>query len=331
MNAKFVTIVALLAALVAISFSWKPWQASLKLKKEIAFIRAQLRAKDISLQEQAALLDRLREEQNALRRESAALRQEKSTRGNASTSVREEANAQSAAAKNGKEEFIRRGLENPQEKESFRQFEVGRLQVVYSDFLRDRQLTPEQSTQFIDLAFAQGERDMEDGTRFLNGDQEAGEPPLTKAEMDREMRALLGDDAFEKYEAYDKTTTERLAVAEVREGLSRTSAPLEKEQADNLLQIMIEERERTPLTAFDPRVPGTSRDKFLAIAQGDSAEQFYRAQAELNQRILGRAGTILSSDQYEALEARLSQYLEVQKISIEMARGVVARKNDTRK
>lgn len=325
MNAKLVTIVALVAALVAVSLSSKPWQASLKLR--IASMRAELRARDISLQEQAALLDRLREEQNALKKESIALRQEVSTRRNASTSGRDEANVQSANAPNGKEEFIRRSLEDPQMKESFRQFEIVRLQQVYGDFLRDGNLTPKQSTQFLDLAFAQGERDMEDGMRFLSGDQEAGESPLTKAELDREMRALLGDDAFEKFDAYDKTTTERLAVAEVREGLSRTSAPLEEERVDNLLQIMLEERERTPLTAFDPRVSGTSRDKFLAVAQGDNAEQFYRAQAELNQRILGRAGTILSSDQYEALESRLNQYLEVQKISIEMAREAATRKN----
>ena len=88
----------------------------------------------------------------------------------------------------------------------------------------------------------------------------------------------------------------------------------------------MEERERTPLTAFDPRVSGTSRDKFLAVAQGDNAEQFYLAETELNQRILSRTGTILSSDQYEALESRLNQYLEVQKISIEMARKAAARK-----
>jgi hypothetical protein len=325
-NAKSVTIVALLAVLVALSFSWKPWQASQKLKREIAVMRAELRARDISLREQAALLDRLREEQNALKQESVALQQEKSARRDGSTSVRDEVNSQSANAKNSKEELIRRSLEDPRMKESFRQYEIGRLQLVYGDFFRDRQLTPEQSTQFVDLAFAQGERDMEDGSRFLSGDQDAGESPLTKAEMDREMRALLGDDAFEKYEAYDKTTTERLAVAEVREALSRTSAPLEEDRADTLLQIMLEERERTPLTAFDPRVPGTSRDKFLAVAQGDNAEQFYRAQTELNQRILGRAGTILSSDQYEALESRLNQYLEVQKISIEMARATTRKK-----
>ena len=61
--------------------------------------------------------------------------------------------------------------------------------------------------------------------------------------------------------------------------------------------------------------------------QGDNAEQFYRAQTELNQRILSRTGTILSSDQSEALESRLNQYLEVQKVSIEMAREATTRKN----
>jgi hypothetical protein len=254
------------------------------------------------------------------------LHHEKSTRRNAPTSVQDKANTQSANAKNGKEELIRRSLEDPQMKESFRQYEVGHLQQVYGDFFRDRQLSPEQSTQFLDLVFDQESRDMEDGTRFLSGDQDAGKSPLTKAETDREMRALLGDDAFEKYEAYDRTTNERLAVAEVREGLSRTSAPLEEGQADTLLQIMMEERERTPLTPFDPRVSGTSRDKFLAIVQGDNAEQFYRVQTELNQRILSRTGTILSSDQYEALESRLNQYLEVQKVSIEMAREATTRK-----
>ena len=68
MNAKFVTIAALLAALVALSFSWKPWQASQKLRREIASRRAELQAMDTTLQEQAALLDRLREEQDARKR-----------------------------------------------------------------------------------------------------------------------------------------------------------------------------------------------------------------------------------------------------------------------
>src|SRR5438045_3381527 len=98
MRVKLVTIVALLAALVTVSLSWKPLQASLKLKREIASRRAELRARDISLQEQAALLDRLREEQNALKKESVALQQKRSTRRNASTSVRDKANTESANA-----------------------------------------------------------------------------------------------------------------------------------------------------------------------------------------------------------------------------------------
>lgn len=327
MSAKLVTIAALVAVLVAVSLSGKLWQASLRLKGEIASMRAELRAGDISLQEQAALLDRLRAEQNALEKESIALRQKGSTRRNALRSRRDEANTQSVNAKNGRQEFVRRSFEDPRMKESWRQYKIASLKQIYGEFLRDRQFSPEESTHFIELLFDQESRDEEDGMRFLNGDQDAGKSPLTKTELDREMKALLGDDGFEKYEAYDKTTTERFALAEVREKLSRTSTPLDDDQADTLLQIMMEERERTPLTALDPRVSGTSRDRFIEVAQGDKAEQFYRAQSELNQRILSRTGTFLSADQYEALESFLNQYLKVEKISIEMARQAAVRKD----
>ena len=322
--AKLVTIVAFLAAIVALSLSWKPWQVSQKLEREMASMRAELGETETTIEEQAKLIDRLLEEQDALRHESIALKKKVSTHRNASKPVPGDSNTQLANAGNGKKEFIRRTLEDPKMKEGFRMWKIERLQRIYGDFFRDHQLTPEQATKFVDLVFDQENRDMEDGTRFLNGDPDV-KPQLTKAEMDAEMRALLGDDGFEEYEAYEKTTTERLALLEVREEVNRSS-PLKDDQANLLLQIMKEERERTPLTALDPRASGTSRDKFIAIVQGDNAEQFYRAQADLNQRILSRTGTILSPDQYEALESFLNQYLKVQKIGIEMARQAAGRK-----
>ena len=288
-------------------------------------MRAEEQASDIRLREQAERLDRLREEQDGLKKESVALQRAPARRSRATTK-QDETNTRPANAKNGNEESLRWALEDPEMKESFRQYKIESLRQVYGDFFGDCQFSSEQSTRFLDLAFDQESRDTEDAMRFLNGDRDAGKSPLTKEESDQEMRALLGDANFEKYKAYDKTIEERFALTEVREKLSRTTTPLEGDQADTLLQIMMEERGRTPLTAFDQRVSGTSRDRFVAVAQGDNAEQFYRAQTELNQRILSRSGTILSSDQYEALESFLSQYFKMQRISIEMAREVAAQK-----
>jgi hypothetical protein len=323
---KLVTIIGLLAALVALALFWKPWHASLELKKELTLTRAELQIKDAKLQEQAAQGDRLREQQDALKRKLAELHEATQARRTISTSVRDNVNPQSISSA-GKEEFIRRSLEDPRWKESWRKFKTAELRNLYADFSRERQLSPEKWAQFVDLLFDQGERDTQDSMRFLNGVDDAGKSSFTKEETDQEMKALLGNDAFEKFEAYDKTTTERMALSEVREQLSKTGAPLEDSQADTLLQIMMEERDRTPLNAFDPRVPGTSRDKLIDVAQGDNAEEFYRAESDLNRRILNRAASTLSSEQYEALGKRLSQYLEFQKISIEMARKVAAQKN----
>src|SRR5262249_3700723 len=121
-------------------------------------------------------------------------------------------------------------------------------------------------------------------------------------------------------------TTERSALAEVSDQLSRTGEPLTSGQADTLLQIMTEERERTPITPFDPRFEGTSRTRFSAIMEGDNADQFYRAETDLNRRILSRAGSMLSPEQYQVFEARLNQYLEFQMTTVEMVRDATRQK-----
>jgi hypothetical protein len=227
-------------------------------------------------------------------------------------------------------------FEDPKMKDVFRQQETAQLKQIYGDFVRERHLSPEQSKLLFDLLTEVGMRDNDDGMNFFSGKESKAEPNRTEsqslatqqAETDRQLRMLLGESNYAKLEVYDKTVSERLALVQIREQLDLRSTPLRDDQAKTLLQIMMEERARTPPMVFDPRSLGSTRKKFTVALEGDNAERYYEAQTDLNQRILQRAGTILSPEQYDALERFQKQHLQVHKVGIETMREMMGRQKD---
>jgi hypothetical protein len=332
---KWVALTALLFALVAGVFAWQQRQGALDLTKQIASLAAEVADKNDALQERAGLIDRLREENEAYLRESAVLREKRSTR---ASSTQDTATSRSPASSNKKKiELAAKTFEDPRVKEMFRQKAAAHFKQIYGDFVKESHLDAHQSEQFFNLLLEENTRAMEEDTNFFNGDEDDTDSSGTetkswetlKAELDQRLQALLGDKGFAKYEAYEKTARERQTLVYIREQLSLNSAPLRDDQANTLLQILMEERARMPPTVFDPTGPQSSREKYRAVLEGDNAEQYYRAQMDFNQRVRNRTGTLLSGEQYEALENFQNQYLEVSKVGIEMARETMARQKDS--
>jgi hypothetical protein len=332
---KWVPLTALFFALVAGVLAWQQRQGALDLTKQMASLAAEVADKNDALQKRAALIDRLREENEAYIRESALLWEKKSTRGSSAQDT--ETNRPPASSNKKRIELASKSFEDPRVKEMFRQKETAQLKQIYGDFVKESHLNAQQSEQLFGLFIEEEMREMEVDTKFFNGDEddtdssetEAKSSATRKAELDHQLQELLGDTGFAKYEAYEKTTRERQTLQYIREQLGLNSTPLRDDQAKTLLQILMEERARTPLTVFDPSGPQGPREKFRAVLEGDNAEQYYKAQIDFNQRILNRTGTLLSAGQYEALENFQNQYLEVSKVGIEMVREIMAPKQDS--
>jgi len=183
--------------------------------------------------------------------------------------------------------------QDPKLKEIGDQWRSNRVKRIYGDFAKARQLNPQQATQFFDLLAKEESRKRDEESSLYGGDgneeasakQTEQQFAMQKADIERQLKLLLGDNDYAAYEEYKKTAPQRSAFLRIHEDLARNNTPLSAEQAEALLQIMLEE---------------------------DS------------QRILDRAETILTPEQRQELERFQDQQDEIERARIEAAREMVS-------
>ncbi|MFN2604245.1 MAG: hypothetical protein ABR582_16010 [Gemmatimonadaceae bacterium] len=328
--AKSVPILGLLFALVAGVFAWQQSQRARDLANRSASLTAELRDKNAAMQERAALIDRLRQENDSFLKESASLREQRTTRPAAPQESAKSDSSLSSADKN-KVEFAAKTLDDPRGREALRRKQSAVFKQIYGDFIKDSHLSDEQVERFLNLFLDEDMRQFDEGTNFFNGngnsrEADAKEWATRKAELDKQLKELLGENGFAKWETYEKTTGERQIMVDLREQIAIGSTPLRDDQAQALLQILLEERARAPSTLFDPAAREDPREKFRRLLEGNNADVYYQEEKNFHQRVLGRAGTLLDPEQYEAMQDFQNQYVEVARAGIEMLRATMASK-----
>lgn len=329
---KWVPVMALLFALVAGVFAWHQRQRARELTNQIASLTAQVREKSAAMQERAAAIDRLRQENETYIKESASLREKGTTHASAAPETGP-APSLSSADKN-KVEFAAKTLDDPRAREIMRQKRSAVFKQIYGNFVKETNLSGEQAGQFFGLLLDEDMRQFDEGTNFFSGnginsrEADAREWATRKAELDNQLKAVLGELGFSKWEAYEKTTGERQILIHLREQLALNSTPLGEDQAATLLGILMEERARAPSAFFDPGAREDPRERYRKLLEGNNSDQYHREEQGFHQRVLGRTGTLLDAEQLEALENFQNQYIEVSKAGIEMLRDTMpSRKN----
>lgn len=329
---KWVPVMALLFALVAGVFAWQQRQRARELTNQIASLTAQVLEKNAAMQERAAAIDRLRQENDTYTKESAALREKGTT--HAAAAPETGATSSLSAADKNKVEFAAKTLDDPRGREIIRQKRSAVFKVIYGDFVKETNLSPEQAEQFIDLLLDEDMQQFDEDTNFFSGnginsrETDAREWAARKAELDNQLKAVLGEPGFAKWEEYEKTTGERQILIHLREQLALNSTPLRADQADTVLGILMEERARAPSALFDSGAREDPRERYRKLLEGNNSDQYHREEQSFHQRVLGRTGTLLDADQLEALENFQNQYIEVSKAGIEMLRDTMAPKKN---
>lgn len=251
--------------------------------------------KNETLQEQAALLDRLQQENDVYATEVAALREKVSGRTPASTSGQDqESNSSSASSQDAAAKMFSKMAKNPKLNEVTRQWQLARIKKVYGDFVRARDLNPQQTKQFFDLLVQEDTRTKDEGAKLLNGEEKetTADGPSSapqESEMEQQLKLLLGDNIYAAYQDYKKSTGDRLTLLQIQEHFARTSVPLRHDQANTLLQAILEERDF--------------------------------------QRVLDRMESVLAPEQYEELQRFRDETREMQEVRIDAVLEMMERKN----
>lgn len=328
-GAKWLPVIALLFVLGAGVFAWQQRQQARDLAKQIALLTSEVQEKDVALKERAASIDRLQQENDTYIKESASLGDKGTT--HASAASEPGPNPSLSSADKNKVEFVAKTFDDPRAKELIRQKHGAISRQIYGDFVKENNLSVDQAEQFYALLLDEDMRQFDEETDFFSGnghsrEADAEEWATRKAELDKQLKALLGEDGFAKWETYEKTTAERDILVRIREQLALNSAPLREDQTQTLLRILMEERARAPSTLYDPGARDDPRERIRKLLEGNNADQYHREEQDFNRRVLSRAGTLLDAEQFEALENFQTQYLEVSKAGLEIMRATLASK-----
>jgi hypothetical protein len=215
--------------------------------------------------------------------------------------------------------------ENPQMQERLRDQQLQKLKDIYGNFVKEQRLSAQQTKRFYQLLLDEAvEGFIEDAEFMENVTEQAGPAaeanPSGAPDLNRQLHLLLGDNAATRLKQYQKTGTERLILAQYRHELRMGDIALPDDTAKALFQIICEERARTPPLPFDPRSENGDMRKAL---EGNNAQQYYEAEADLNRRILSRAGSVLNEEQHEALAKFQDRHLAAEKAGIEAVRRMM--------
>jgi hypothetical protein len=120
------------------------------------------------------------------------------------------------------------------------------LDTRFAPLFKSLNLAPEKLSQFKNL-LAERESTMQD---VMMAARDQGVDPRSdpegfrklvtaaQAEINSQLKSVLGDDGYAQYEKYAQTQPQRATVEQLRQSLSYTSEPLTDTQASQLVQIL---------------------------------------------------------------------------------------------
>ena len=120
-----------------------------------------------------------------------------------------------------------------------------------------------------------------------------------KQNVNTMIHELLGDKAYERYQAYEQTEQERMSLNQFKQELSSGGASLDQTAQERLVQAMNEERLAAEKSKDNVKLEPGMGGKDL---NEDMVAALTRQQAAIDSRVYDRAQSFLPKEQLEALK-----------------------------
>ncbi len=202
------------------------------------------------------------------------------------------------------------------------------LKMQYGGLARELKLDPKVADQVMGLL---GDRQMalseaaiasmKNGTLDEAATKEIGtKSDALQKDYDAKLKAILGDQGAAQLKDYERTLGDRMMLTLHEQQFAAAGAPLEQTQRDGLLQIMKDERLKTPATPFDEANRGDSSKALAAMRDDAAVEKWLKQEEDFQQRVLQTATKTLNPDQVNALRDSFKQQLDMQKFGMKMGK-----------
>lgn len=206
---KAIPVLAL-SALIAGVAAWYQTADALRLRDQAGSLAAELASKDAVGQRQATLLAALQTENDVHRAEVEALRKQIETGASSEVAENAQISPTPAVSNNNTAEVLSQISNDPKMKEVIRQWNSAEVKKMYGAFVKDHHLSPLLTKQLFDLLTEERMQAKDEYYGlFATGEADTGPTKARtqswlkqKAEIDRQLRMLLGNDVYAEFEQY---------------------------------------------------------------------------------------------------------------------------------
>ena len=211
--------------------------------------------------------------------------------------------------------MLEKMLKNPVARKALLSQQLTVLKPMYADLVQQLGLAPDKAERFFQILADLNSSALEAGFDARRSDPQALSQSFAASET--AFKELLGEDGYQEYMNYQRSIPDRASLTQISAQMTAENVPLRPDQSSGLLQIMQQEQLNTSRFsgAVSTSTPGTFPDPAVL-------DITFQAQAERNERILARSKTLLSPPQWDAFAQQQKQALAIQKMGIEMARGM---------
>lgn len=165
------------------------------------------------------------------------------------------------------------------------------VNMMYGDLLKEMVLTPSEREALNKLLVEEtmaNQKSAEEYKAITDPKLKASYYSDRAKETEAKIQTLLGDQRLAQYKTYKNQIGERMMVKQFEGQIALSQTPLSGDQKKQLIQIMVDEREKygAEKAADKSKSPGSDMGDY---------------QKTLNQRVNSRLGTVLMPDQLKEL------------------------------
>jgi hypothetical protein len=327
---KNIAIALLLAATVALgAFSWHQRNQIAQIQTQLADAQNQLKEKS-GADEKIARAERKSEILQDTLVETSKFADDKSKQA-------EQLQQSLAAAKTNSSNPFGQMFKDPKMREmikaSQKAFLGPMIDKQYAALFQQLDLSPDQAAALKDLLQKKMSAGADAGMSMLDGSLDAGQRADLAKKMksetddcDTQIKQFLGDENYQAFQTYEKTTPDRMTVSQFNDQLAGGATALTPDQQQQLIQMMSDERNGFKWTTdYNNKTPANG--DFASMFSDDKINQFTKEKEQLDQQVLTRAQQILTPEQAAAFQQFQTAQRELQIAGMKMAAQMFAPKS----
>ena len=180
------------------------------------------------------------------------------------------------------------------------------FEPIYAPLIQELNLSAEDADAFKNLLIERQMAQLGPSMELQQGNKDDAQRKAAldainsgKQNVNTMIHELLGDKAYERYQAYEQTEQERMSLNQFKQELSSGGASLDQTAQERLVQAMNEERLAAEKSKDNVKLEPGMGGKDL---NEDMVAALTRQQAAIDSRVYDRAQSFLPKEQLEALK-----------------------------